>query len=137
VASATPDAGPAAAGDGTEAAGDDTEVAGDDAEGSARTPRDEDDRSRSRRDRRSRRQRKQASASEVTEDISAAEVQATFSAVSREYQQFKKSFGPRFEDAWADLAQRAQYAGTDAEKLLDLSQRLARFRARMRDARGE
>ncbi len=115
--------------------GDD--AAGDD--GVASAPRSSEDSRRSRREqRRSRQRRSRASADKaVTEDISASEVQSKFSEVSREYQQFKKSFGPRFEDAWADLAQRAQYAGTDTEKLLDLSQRLARFRARMRAARGE
>jgi serine/threonine protein kinase len=152
VAGMAADAGPDAAGAHTDDTGDDAGDTGDDAAGdtgdqpasddgagSAPEPGNDEDSDRSRREqRRSRQRRSRASADKaVTEDISAAKVQSTFSAVSREYQQFKKSFGPRLEDAWADLAQRAQYAGTDTEKLLDLSQRLARFRARMRAARGE
>ena len=146
---AAPEAGDDAAVDtGDDAAGDtgddataDTgdDAADDDGAASATRPGNKGDSRRSRREqRRARQRRSRASADKaVTEDISASEVQSKFSEVSREYQQFKKSFGPRFEDAWADLAQRAQYAGTDTEKLLDLSQRLARFRARMRAARGE
>jgi serine/threonine-protein kinase len=141
AASAAADAGPeaaaASAGSGDSGGSGDQPAAGDEG-GSARGPGEDDARDQSRRDRRSRHRRKHGGTDKpVTEDISAAKVQATFSAVSREYQDFKKSFGPRFEDAWADLAQRAQYAGTDTEKLLDLSERLARFRARMRAARGE
>jgi serine/threonine protein kinase len=78
-----------------------------------------------------------APAPEQPEQVSADQVQAKFSAVSREYRQFKQSYGPRFDDAWADLAQRAQYAGSDPAKLRALSQELDGFRARMRAARDD
>jgi len=70
---------------------------------------------------------------DATPQVSAAQVQTKFTRVLREYRVFKKSYGPRLEADWADIATFAQYAGTP-DKLLQLDKKLDHFRAEMKSA---
>ncbi len=69
-------------------------------------------------------------------ELSAAEVQSRFRAVKREYTQFKKKYGARLEAEWNDLASLATF-GQGPQKLEAIDREIARFRAKMRAARGE
>ncbi|HUH03680.1 MAG TPA: hypothetical protein VML75_16915, partial [Kofleriaceae bacterium] len=66
-------------------------------------------------------------------ELTKAEVQARFRALTSEYKRFTKAYGPRLEREWADLAHYATYA-TSQDKLLVLDKRIAQFRSRMRNA---
>ena len=63
-------------------------------------------------------------------------IHAKFRKVSREYQTFKKRYGARFEQEWADLATYVQFAKS-ADKLNILDRKLDAFRTRMRRERQE
>jgi serine/threonine protein kinase len=70
---------------------------------------------------------------DATPAVSAAQVQAKFRRVLREYRAFKRSYGARLEPDWADIATFAQYARTP-DKLLQLDKKLDHFRAEMKSA---
>ncbi|GAB4526011.1 MAG: hypothetical protein Tsb0020_43920 [Haliangiales bacterium] len=97
-------------------------------DGTSARERAREERRKRRRERRARRRAEQQSSKELT----SAEVKARFRSVTRDYQEFKKNYGARFERDWADLAQAAQFAGNDADNLQSLAQAIARFRAKMR-----
>ncbi len=63
-------------------------------------------------------------------------IHSKFRKVSREYQSFKKRYGARFEQDWADLATYVQFAKS-SDKLKTLDRKLDAFRTRMRRARRE
>jgi len=66
--------------------------------------------------------------------VSKKAVHAKFSALSREYRAFKKSYGSRLEKEWADLATYLQYAQSQ-DKLRVLDRKMDAFRSRMRKAK--
>jgi serine/threonine protein kinase len=66
-------------------------------------------------------------------NVDAAAVAAKFSAVSREYRVFKKSYGSQLESDWTEIATESQYARTP-EKLRDLDRKLDHFRGEMKAA---
>jgi serine/threonine protein kinase len=64
-------------------------------------------------------------------ELTRAEVEAKFRAVNAEYRAFQKSYGARLDDRWSDLVHAIQYAQS-ADKLREVSKKLDRFRAAMR-----
>ena len=58
-----------------------------------------------------------------------AEVQAKYQAVAREYETFKRAFGPRLDSEWNDILSFATYAGGE-DKHKKLSARLDDMRRR-------